>query len=669
MISGGKTTDYRYDREWGVCLRLWDLFPYPKKDSINIVVSDMVAISLATAEPEINANFKTDAQCPIVWHFTQTSIANQGKWLVQIIKEWSEFDKPENIRIIWIPIHRTGSITNYATDIFEVADTMIKVKDVGKKYGISVRTALAKSWMPMGLKNQVKALKICRLNLALEVLSFNWIRCRCLNFATLTMETKKEDTVITELTRMEIPGFDDLVFSPQSYRNMGSDPMEISFYSGRKARQTIRMVFLEHGIEPKWERALLATDRDERVRIPEVRHRGYKNPLPVPAQGGDACHEAMKLRVQIRYLYERGLSDERTFPPTGLAEYPWIQLNAQSDDSSRPIDEYKQDPLSRGNIILISSMAPREHTLPNETRIVTKQREVRTNIVVRRQVSEDPPRNPVPLRNRLGPMLAHADDHTSANARTDDHTQAEKNPDQDWSQVLQLRDLVEAHKEAGFPLDTAWSDEMNESEGEQNANRSLDDVLEDGDKYAVVLRHKGEVSKIETKRGESSRSTRPSSRNLVARPTATARAARLASTIAARTIHREEMESKSKRSVDLQDEAGALVVRRSSEKKRIEPEPQKSKPSSSKKHPEEVTLSSSDDEASDTLESLDESSSSSESSSEDKEVKVRRVIKVLASIRKEKKKKKARKVKKMKAAKEKLDKSDDSKEKDKKSKE
>ncbi len=208
---------------------------------------------------------------------------------------------------------------------------------------------------------------------------------------------------------------------------------------------------------------------------------------------------------------------------------------------------------------------------------------------------------------------------------------------------------------------------MDESEGDHNANRSLDDVLEDGDQHAVVLRHKGEITKTETKRGESSQSTHPSSRSLVARPSAIARAARLASTIAARTMHREE--TKSKRSADLQDGAGALVVRGSSEKKRTEPKPQKSKPSSSKKHPEEVTLSSSDDEASDTLESLDDSSSSDESSSEDEETKVRRVIKVLASIRKEKKKAKARKLKKMKAAKEKLDKSDDSKEKDKKSKE
>jgi hypothetical protein len=262
-------------------------------------------------------------------------------------------------------------------------------------------------------------------------------------------------------------------------------------------------------------------------------------------------------------------------------------------------------------------------------------------------------------------MLAHADEHTSAGARAVEHTPAEKNPDQDWSRVLQLRDLTEAHREAGVPLDTAWSDEMDESEGEHNPNRSLDDVVKDGDQCAVVLKHKGEISKIQTKRGESAQVTRPSSRSLVVRPSGTARAARLASTIAARTIHREN--SKSKRSADLQDGAGALVVRGSSEKKRNEPEPQKSKPS--KKRPEEVTISSSDDEDSDTLESLDDSSSSSESSSEDEEVKVRRVIQVLASIRKEKKKKKARKLRKKKAAKEKLDESDDSKEKDKKSRE
>ena len=236
IIPGGKTTDYRYKKDWGVVVRLWDLFPYPKNGVVNIVITDLVGISLATAEPELNnIEFKTDQECPIVWHFLQTSIANQGKWLDQIVKEWCEYDRPEKIRIIWIPIHNTGSLTNYATDILEVADVMVKVIDTGKKFGISIRTAVAKSWMPMGLNNQVKALKICRMNLALEVLAFNWFRCRCLNFSTLTMEQKKEDTVITDQTRMEIPGYDDMVFFTKSYRNQNSDPMEVSYYSGRKA--------------------------------------------------------------------------------------------------------------------------------------------------------------------------------------------------------------------------------------------------------------------------------------------------------------------------------------------------------------------------------------------------------------------------------------------------
>lgn len=78
------------------------------------------------------------------------------------------------------------------------------------------------------------------------------------------MEPVKEDTVINDERIMEIPGYEGMVFLPKTYRNQNTDPMEVSYFLGRHARQTIRMVLLVHRVEPNWEKApTLPTRRRE----------------------------------------------------------------------------------------------------------------------------------------------------------------------------------------------------------------------------------------------------------------------------------------------------------------------------------------------------------------------------------------------------------------------
>jgi len=175
MFTGGKLVQQRNSQEWGKIERIFDIHPYPENGVVNLVFTDMMALSLATADPEdTNLDYKTSAQVPIIWHLTNTSIRNQGRWMEQVVMETCQTAKPQKIRVVWIPMNCYSLDTVYATEILEVADLLIKIKIVGRTNGVSVRAAVAKSWMPKDVANQQRALEINRLNLALSVLSFYW---------------------------------------------------------------------------------------------------------------------------------------------------------------------------------------------------------------------------------------------------------------------------------------------------------------------------------------------------------------------------------------------------------------------------------------------------------------------------------------------------------------
>ena len=144
-IPGGKTVEIRQNKELGRIERVYDVYPYPREE-IFIMISDTVALSLAAAKPEEkDVNYLTSVEAPILWHFTSTNIANQGRWLEKIVNEVCVDIKPDKIRIVWMPVHKSGEPINYVKDIMDIADILLKLKVIGRKSGVSVRTALAKT--------------------------------------------------------------------------------------------------------------------------------------------------------------------------------------------------------------------------------------------------------------------------------------------------------------------------------------------------------------------------------------------------------------------------------------------------------------------------------------------------------------------------------------------
>jgi len=124
------------------------------------VITDIVGISMATADPEMKKAdmYMPEEDAPIIWIHTRTNIVGQGRILLEEIESiYKELGK-HRIRIILMPIQHDERTTNYHTDIYEIADVMIKVKDLGRRLEIDPKMALAKPWFPMGKANHTLSL-------------------------------------------------------------------------------------------------------------------------------------------------------------------------------------------------------------------------------------------------------------------------------------------------------------------------------------------------------------------------------------------------------------------------------------------------------------------------------------------------------------------------------
>ena len=197
--------------------------------------TDVDGLAMATAEPEKNnQEYITDKEIPIVWYLMDTEIGRQGRIIQEAI---DEFKGKYKIRIIWQPINGKKFTTFYKRDIMEVADSMVKFREKSLKEDIDVQTGLAKSWYPCN-PNHEKAMSIARLNLALEVLSYYWLRVRCVDLSKITMIPRKtKDGINEELgedERVDIRDYENEKFQLKNYRNHRKYPMENAFYPARR---------------------------------------------------------------------------------------------------------------------------------------------------------------------------------------------------------------------------------------------------------------------------------------------------------------------------------------------------------------------------------------------------------------------------------------------------
>jgi len=345
--------------------RIFDIHPL-KTTEINTVICDRKGISLATAEAEkYKFYYLEDAQVPIEWYFTSTTIAGQGELMQNIVTDLiHKHANLTNIRVIWIPGTSIPGSMTLPRDIYEVVDSIEKCKETAIKYNVKIEISLATSWIPMGPAYYDEALRIVSNNRALQVVGYWWLRCRVTDLTLCTThEVRGNDIDDT----MGIEGFEEYKFIPSIYvqDNTGGG-MEINDQAGRHIRQILRMVFHRYELEPRWESATTKTTRFYHIPEPRAPYKGRLRRLPAPSPGKRPTHTIVQERAEIRQAYRAGKSYRRDLPPTGLENYQWELLMAKSTKSD--FKQLELVPLSTAPLSLTNTILTTEVSL--HTRLV-----------------------------------------------------------------------------------------------------------------------------------------------------------------------------------------------------------------------------------------------------------------------------------------------------------
>ncbi len=154
--------------------RIFDIYPYPRSTKINIVICDVKGATLATADPERSKiHYYKDAQVPVIWYLTSATVAGQGDLMRKVIIDHIYKDAGlSTIKVIWIPCSGIAGLMKLPRDIYEVVDSIVKCKEVAKKYNVKVEISLATSWLPLGHAYHDEALRVVSMNRALQVVGY-----------------------------------------------------------------------------------------------------------------------------------------------------------------------------------------------------------------------------------------------------------------------------------------------------------------------------------------------------------------------------------------------------------------------------------------------------------------------------------------------------------------
>jgi len=336
--------------------RIWDVYPYTSKTSeIDIILADITAVTMATASPDKNnVKFYKDSEAPLLWYYTQCSIAEQRDVIVNVILPHAyKTLGMRHIRILWIPKSGVPATQVFERDVLEVADGYQKAKTFAQDHGIVIEMAMAKSWLPLGLAWHEDALKIARMNHALDALCYHWLTCRCVDLTSLTMHDMEG---IPRRTAVHIQGLENQYLVEAEYRWPKDGGHDLGWFGGRKGREIARKVMQKYRLEPDFEKVRHSSDRHMRVEIPRVFWDGRKRDIPEPERGIVKPSDTFRDRRQSRRMFAAGTTTSNKLTDTYLGKYLWYVLNVQSTIPGRTETPMAKFTLSPSNEILTETI-------------------------------------------------------------------------------------------------------------------------------------------------------------------------------------------------------------------------------------------------------------------------------------------------------------------------
>ena len=224
-----------------------------------------------------------------------------------------------------MPSSHNPADTDVHRDLLEALDVAIKVKEYVKYHKITVHLSVMKSWLPMGKLNAMEALRIERMNLALEVLGYYYLRTRVVDLSKLKVRKTSSPT-----NRVNIRGHDGYSFVESEYRSANKGGHLINFHTARRAHDIIRQVFSINLLKPDWETAINSCDTFKRINIPSINKRPIMEPEP-----NQALYNIIPKRAKIRVKYTTGVSNISSLPKVTHFPLDEVNISAMSGEDER----------------------------------------------------------------------------------------------------------------------------------------------------------------------------------------------------------------------------------------------------------------------------------------------------------------------------------------------
>jgi len=336
-----------------VVTRTFDLDPRKADGTFNtnqskfVVLGGMEVRNIAKADPEKNLGFYTDEQVPILWYACSGSVADQRDILVyEILPDLLVNREQQEAQIVWIPSHTNKAHTNYKTDIAEVLDGVVKLREFNLYHDTRYKVGLGRSWFGWGKECEEINVKVEQFNLSLDIVAFHLIKCRVINLTKFTTTKVKSNT--PGKVPIEVVTHTNFALDPAQYKGGDAGRFKIAEFTNRRMRQEIRFYLVKLNMCPSWTRALTTGDVTPPVMV--INQKRIR--LPIPEEADEEAGEVLKTRAKIRTGFVKsGLkSTNLNLPP--IPRIDWSKINIATTKGGRRTVEQITPQLSPENQVM-----------------------------------------------------------------------------------------------------------------------------------------------------------------------------------------------------------------------------------------------------------------------------------------------------------------------------
>ena len=148
-----------------VASRIFDIDPASSRAGVTqyVVLGDNELKQMAYAAPDVRNRTKyyTDFEVPITWYCCNGTIVQQRDFLTyKVIPDLFIRQQAEDTQILWIPSHESKIKTSFRTDVLEVIDGVVKLKEFNLFHKTKYTIGLGKAWFSRGDKFDEENLKV-----------------------------------------------------------------------------------------------------------------------------------------------------------------------------------------------------------------------------------------------------------------------------------------------------------------------------------------------------------------------------------------------------------------------------------------------------------------------------------------------------------------------------